>query len=164
MTVPVQKDGLERKEVTPEVLFTQVSAWEGSRDKLAAEEGIIFFSPESAALQSWLIAQDINRGIFAFSLYYKLNYQMRSLRCTVYNDIFLEVGIADYFKSRYNLPTVQCSYGITCHYKEFNFTFILHYLFSCVKYTYLYLDKSKLINICGWSYFSWQKSHTKLKF
>lgn len=108
---------------------------------------LFFFPQRVLALQSWLIAQDINRGIFAFSLYYKLNYQMRSLCCTVYNDIFLEVGIADYFKSRYNLPTVQCSYGITCHYKEFNFTFILHCFFSCVKYTYLYLDKSKLINI-----------------
>lgn len=72
------------------------SAQEGSGDNW---ESTRFFSP--AVLHTgvgWELGlEDINHGISAFGLCYELEYQIRSLHYTGYNEIFMKVDITDGF-------------------------------------------------------------------
>lgn len=47
-----------------------------------------------------LSLENINHGISAFSLHYELDYQIRYLGYTGYNDVFMKVDITDVLKSR----------------------------------------------------------------
>lgn len=157
--MPVQKGRAETesqvKSFWEECLFEREAGTTGSRRGNLVWFGLLFSQWVLRCKVGWeLSLEDISHGISASSLYYELDYQIKYLGYTGYNDIFMEGDITDGFSSRFNShSTVQWSYGTICQDRELSHTYILYGFVKCVNYKYFYLTKAKLLNIYRWSYF-----------
>lgn len=98
--MPAQK-GREGKQTVPNAVPPpRIPVWEWSRNHCQQKRNRLFFLPQwvlHSRAGSELSLEDNNCDISAFILYYELDYQIRSLGNTGYNDMLMKVDVTDDF-------------------------------------------------------------------